>query len=69
MTLALIRFLDDQVYPNKEWLIVKAEGREVTRFPWTADLIKWMNAHKKQIDEDGDINVFLEYRRRMHNLM
>jgi hypothetical protein len=68
--LMLVRFLDDVL--NKEWLIVKDgqyegqsvdEAMEVTRLPWNDDLKIWMNAHQEEIDT-GDVNVFLEYRRR-----
>jgi hypothetical protein len=55
LVLRLVRFLDENT--NKESLIVEAEGREVTRFPWTADLVRWMDAHTKEIDEEGDDNA------------
>ena len=64
MVLRLIRFLDDSVNPNGESLIVEAECQEVMRLPWNEDLKEWFGAHEKEIDEDGDVNVFLEYRRR-----
>jgi len=70
LTLLLVRFLDD--YLNQEWLVVKDsqyelqnvdEAMEVTRLPWNDDLIMWMYTHQEEIDA-GDVNVFLEYRRR-----
>jgi hypothetical protein len=72
--LMLVRFLDDRIedHHQREWLIVKDsqyegqsvdEAMEVMRFPWNDDLKIWMNAHQEKIDT-GDVNVFLEYRRR-----
>ena len=61
--LLLIREIDD--YDN-EWLVVAEPyagmEREITRLRWTEDLKHWMNHHRAQI-EQGDVNVFLEYRR------
>lgn len=61
--LLLIREIDD--YDN-EWLVVAEPyagmEREITRLRWTADLKHWMDHHRAQIEE-GDVNVFLEYRR------
>lgn len=59
MTLTLIRLLSKD--SKKEWLLVKEGEREVLRVDWDDNLLRWIDAHKREIDEEGDVNTFLEY--------